>query len=71
MEHVWASIDRRIKEGMLKDYGFFLESKAGYAIAEGTGERVFKFVGMFAPYWTFTVHKVMPFRKARASSGRS
>jgi L-rhamnose mutarotase len=65
MEHIWASIDKRVKEGMLKDYGFFLESKAGYAIAETTAEQVFKFVSMFAPYWTFTIHEVMPYEKGK------
>jgi L-rhamnose mutarotase len=65
MEHIWSSIDKRVKEGMLKDYGFFLESKAGYAIAETTAEQVFKFVSMFAPYWTFTIHEVMPYEKGK------
>jgi hypothetical protein len=26
---------------------------------------VFKFVGMFAPYWTFTVHEVMSYEKGK------
>jgi hypothetical protein len=60
MDHIWASIDKRAKEGMLKDYEFFLESKAGYAIAEGTTEQVFMYVSMFTLYWTSTVHEVIP-----------
>ena len=65
MEHLWASIDKRGKEGMLKDFGFFLESKAGYAIAEGTAEQVFKYVSMFKPYWNCTFHEVMPYEKGK------
>lgn len=65
MEHIWMSIDARVKSGMLKDYGFFLESKAGYAIAEGTSEQVFKYVSMFAPYWTSTVHEIISYEKGK------
>lgn len=65
MDHIWMSIDKRVKSGMLKDYGFFLESKAGYAIAEGSSEQVFKYVSMYAPYCTSTVHEIMSYEKGK------
>ena len=59
LEKMWAGIDRLLKKGELKEFGWFLDGKSGYAIGEGEATTVLRDVSMFQPYEEFEIHEII------------
>jgi len=65
IERAWAAMDDLIKKGLVKEFGFFLDTTSGYTIGEGESADAFRSVGMFTPYWESEVHEILPYEKGK------
>ena len=62
---MWAGIDNLLKKGEIKEFGWFLDGKSGYAIGEGESATVIKDVSMFTPFEEFEVQEIVPWEKGK------
>ena len=60
-----AVVDRLIKKGLVKEFGYFLEEWRGYAIQEGEAKEVFESVYSFLPHYSTEMHEIMPWDKGK------
>ena len=65
LETMWAGIDNLLKKGEIKEFGWFLDGKSGYAIGEGESATVIKDVSMFTPFEEFEVQEITPWEKGK------
>ena len=65
LETMWAGIDNLLKKGEIKEFGWFLDGKSGYAIGEGESATVIKDVSMFTPFEEFEVQEIVPWEKGK------
>ena len=65
LETMWAGIDDLLKKGEIKEFGWFLDGKSGYAIGEGESATVIKDVSMFTPFEEFEVQEIVPWEKGK------
>ena len=56
-----------MKIGEIKEFGWFLDGKSGYAIGEGESVTVIKDVSMFMPFEEFKVQEIVPWEKGKAA----
>jgi hypothetical protein len=68
LETMWAGIDNLIKKGEVKEFGWFLDGKSGYAIGEGESTTVLRDVSLFMPFEEFEVHETIPYEKGKAAT---
>ena len=67
METMWAGIDNLMKMGEIKEFGWFLDGKSGYAIGEGESTTVIRDVSMFMPFEEFKIQEIVPWEKGKAA----
>jgi hypothetical protein len=67
LETLWAGIDNLMKKGEIKEFGWFLDGKSGYAIGEGESTTVIRDVSMFMPFEEFKVQEIVPWEKGKAA----
>ena len=67
LETMWAGIDNLMKKGEIKEFGWFLDGKSGYAIGEGESTTVIRNVSMFMPFEEFKVQEIVPWEKGKAA----
>ena len=65
LEKMWAGIDRLLKKGELKEFGWFLDGTSGYAIGEGEATTVLRDVSMFQPYEEFEIQEIISNEKGK------
>jgi hypothetical protein len=65
LEKMWAGVDNLLKKGELKEFGWFLDGKSGYAIGEGEATTVLRDVSMFQPYEEFEINEIIPHEKGK------
>jgi hypothetical protein len=68
-EGIWDGIDNLLKKGEIKEFGFFLDGTSGYAIGEKDSETTFRNISMFLPYYTSSVHEIIPYEKGKEILG--
>jgi hypothetical protein len=66
-EKLWMGIDRLIKKGTIKEFGYFMDGLSGYSIAEGDSVEAFKNVSMFSPFIECEVQEIIPYEKAKGA----
>jgi hypothetical protein len=64
-EKLWAGVDDLLKKGEIKEFGYFLDGRSGYAIGEGGSAETFKNVSMFVPYIECEVEEIIPYEKGK------
>ena len=67
METMWAGIDNLIKAGEIKEFGWFLDGKSGYAIGEGESTDVLRDVSLFMPFEEFEIQEIITWEKGKAA----
>jgi hypothetical protein len=67
METMWAGIDNLIKAGEIKEFGWFLDGKSGYAIGEGESTDALRDVSLFMPFEEFEIQEIIPWEKGKAA----
>jgi len=60
-EMLWASMDELMKKGEVTEFGWFLDTKSGYAIGETDAVTLFTNVNMFSTYFDMTVEEIIPY----------
>jgi hypothetical protein len=66
-EMQWAGIDKLMKTGEIKEFGWFLDGKSGYAIGEGEPTTALRDVNMFIPFQEFEIQEIIPWEKGKAA----
>ena len=64
-ERMWAGMDNLMRQGLVKELGYFADGRSGYAIGEGDAADAFRAVSMFMPYVEFEVHETISYEKAK------
>ncbi|HVP17026.1 MAG TPA: hypothetical protein VMT42_06640 [candidate division Zixibacteria bacterium] len=67
METMWVGIDNLMKMGEIKEFGWYLDGKSGYAIGEGESTTVLRDVSMFMPFEEFEIQEIIPWEKGKAA----
>jgi hypothetical protein len=67
LEMMWAGIDKLLETGEIKEFGWFLDGKSGYAIGEGEPTTVLRDVSMFMPFEEFEIQEIVPWEKGKAA----
>jgi hypothetical protein len=67
LEMMWAGIDKLMETGEVKEFGWFLDGKSGYAIGEGEPTTVLRDVSMFMPFEEFEIQEIVPWEKGKAA----
>ena len=55
-----AGVDRLIKKGSVREFGYFLEGWRGYAIPEREAKEVFESEYSFLPHYSTEMHETVP-----------
>jgi hypothetical protein len=66
-EKLWMGIDNLIKEGTIKEFGYFMDGMSGFSIGEGDSVETFKNVSMFSPFIECKVQEIIPYESAKAT----
>ena len=66
-EKLWMGIDNLIKNGTIKEFGYFMDGMSGYSIGEGDSVETFKNVSMFSPYIECKVQEIIPYEEAKGA----
>lgn len=64
-ERMWAGIDNLMRQGQVKEFGYFADGRSGYTIGEGETADTFRSVSMFIPYVECEVHEIIPYEKGK------
>ena len=64
-EMMWAAEDGLMRQGLVKEFGYFADGSSGYAIGEGEAADAFRSANMFMPYVAFEVHEVISYEKGK------
>ena len=64
-ERMWAGMDNLMRQGMVKEFGYFADGRSGYSIGEGQTADVYRTVHMFMPWVEFDVHEIIPYEDGK------
>ena len=67
METMWAGIDNLMKMGEIKEFGWYLDGKSGYAIGEGESTTALRDLCLFMPFQEFEIQEIIPWEKGKAA----
>jgi hypothetical protein len=57
----FAAVDNWLKTGDVKEFGFFLDGRSGYVIAEGDSKGIFRRTFSFYPFIESEVQEMVPY----------
>jgi hypothetical protein len=64
-EKMFAAMDALIKQGKIKEFGFFPDATSGYVVGEGDSTDTFRSAMMFLPYILGETHEIIPYEKGK------
>jgi hypothetical protein len=64
-QKMFAAMDALIKQGKIKEFGFFPDATSGYVISEGESTDAFRSAMMFLPYILGEIHEIIPYEKGK------
>jgi hypothetical protein len=64
-EKMFAAMDALIKQGRIKEFGFFPDATSGYVMSEGESTDVFRSANMFLPYILSETHEIISYEKGK------
>jgi hypothetical protein len=64
-EMMWAGMDNLMRQGQVKEFGYFADGRSGYSIGEGETADTFRSVSLFSPYIECEVHEIIPYEKGK------